>query len=132
MATQRLTVLYDGDCGLCRACVNWLARRDLASLIECLPASTCTWEDLADLPLSDTVIARDQRGVTYLRSNAVAKSLSLLPGGWGRVGRFVLATNSFSSIQSMNDWLYQLIARNRLEVSRVLVRLRLLDEQCTV
>lgn len=124
--------MFDGDCGLCRASVRWLAQKDSHDEILCRPSSACTWNDAATLPFAETVVVRDAVGTTYLRSSAVAKSLSVLPGAYGRLGTLVLAANRLSPLRAVNDLLYLFVGKNRRRISNGLVRMGLLDASCRV
>ncbi len=122
--------MYDGDCGLCRACVRWLERHDNSKVISCAPAVTCTWDDASTLPFDKTVVVRDSNGVTFLRSSAVARSLKALPGFWGILGSVILTANAATPVRAFNDFLYHLVGKNRRHISNALVRLGLLDASC--
>ncbi len=129
---QKLELVFDGDCGLCQACVRWLERHDRAGRITCVASAQCTWSDRASLPFNDTVVVRDSDGKTFFRSTAVAKALGVLPGVWGFVGRWVQFVNRCTPLRRLNDWLYHVVGRNRRVVSNFLVRRGLLDESCRV
>ena len=128
--TTALELMYDGDCGLCRACVRWIERHDTSKVISCAPAATCTWDDASTLPFDQTVVVRDVNGVTYLRSSAVARSLKELPGPWGLFGSAILGINSVTPFKALNDFLYHQVGKNRRHISNALVRLGLLDASC--
>lgn len=128
--SSALELMYDGGCGLCRACVRWLERHDISRVISCAPAASCTWDDASTLPFDQTVVVRDSNGVTYLRSSAVARSLKALPGLWGVLGSVILAANEIRPVRSFNDFLYHLVGKNRRHISNTLVRFGLLDASC--
>jgi predicted DCC family thiol-disulfide oxidoreductase YuxK len=130
--TELLELMFDGDCGMCRACVRWLERHDQNHHIHCTASSECAWGDAGSLPFADTVVVRDNRGTTYLFSTAVAKALSALPGVWGILGKWVLLVNRFPPFRSFNDFQYRLVGRNRRLISNGLVRLGLLDSSCRI
>ena len=126
-----LELVYDGDCGLCRASVAWLEKRDRNGHLRCYPSSACTWADRDEQPFATTVVAR--RGdVTTTCSTAVASALSVLPGLWGRLGAIALRANHVPLLRSVNDALYRTVATNRILISRTLVRLGLLDASCAL
>ena len=127
----RIEVVYDGDCGLCRASVEWLERRDRHRQLHCYPSSSSTWADRDDQPFATSVVVRSGASTTTC-STAVATALSGLPGLWGRLGRFALLANRVPFIQSVNDGLYRTIAANRITISRWLVRFQLIDASCAV
>lgn len=130
--SEALHLMFDGDCGICQACVRWLDRRDGSKLVVSDPSSQCSWPDAGDLPFADTVIVRDASGATYLRSSAVAKALSVLPGVWGLIGSGVLRVNNVAVFCAVNDHAYRLVSQNRRIISNVLVRLGFLDSSCRV
>ena len=130
--TTPLTLVYDGDCGLCRACVRWVERRDGAKRITTMPSSSCTWSDAATLPFADTVVVRLADGQTFLRSSAVAVTWRSLPGMWRIVGALVLSLNAVGPLRWAFDALYDLVARNRRLISNGLVRVGLLDASCRI
>ncbi len=127
-----LELIFDGDCGLCRACVGWVSRRDESKRISCTPSSQCTWDDADSLSFLTTVVVRDNAGRTFLRSSAVARTLSALPGPWHYLGRLVLAVNLIAPFRLINDGCYTLIAKNRRAISNGLVRVGLLDASCRI
>ena len=129
--TPLVELVYDGDCGLCRASVAWLERRDSARQLHCYPSSACTWPDRNEQPFTKTVVAR-RGSETSTCSTAVATALSVLPGVWGGLGRFALLANRIPLLRTWNDALYQTVAANRIAISRLLVRLHLLDASCMV
>lgn len=124
--------MFDGDCGLCRASVSWLESKDSRSQLRCEPSSACAWSDAKVMPFADTVVVRDEAGVVYLRSSAVAKSLSVLPGVLGALGTWILFVNRWSALRALNDLVYRLVAKNRRRISNGLVRAGLLDSSCRV
>jgi len=125
-------LVFDGDCGLCQACVRWLERRDGARHLNCLPSTSCTWDDAAAMPFATTVVVRTSTGETLTASSAVAYALSQLPGLWGLIGKYGLFLNRSPLLKQWHDTLYYAIATNRIVISNTLVRLRLLDESCRV
>jgi len=129
--TSQIEVVYDGDCGLCRASIEWLERRDRHRQLHCYPSSECTWVDRDDQPFATSVVVRRGNDTTTC-STAVATALSALPGRWGRLGRLALLGNRAPFVRAVNDSLYRTIAANRITISRQLVRLNLLDASCAL
>ncbi|MDE3222386.1 MAG: DUF393 domain-containing protein [Acidobacteriota bacterium] len=125
-------LVFDGDCGLCRASVWWLQKRDAKGLIRATASVDVTWADRTELPFADTAVLRNEIGDTFLRSSAVGAALAVLPRGWGAVGRIILWGNRVRAIRALNDAAYRLIAQRRFAISRRLVQLRLLDDGCAV
>ncbi len=127
-----IEVVFDGDCGICLACVRWLQRRDRDGNIVCTPSSSCEWPDIESLPFSETVLTRDANGEISLNSSAVAAALANVPGYVGVCGRTLLALNTIAPLRAVNDFCYRLFAKNRIRISVVLVRLHLLESGCLV
>ncbi len=125
-------VLFDGDCGLCRACASWLLRKDKANRLTCTPASECTWPHVESLPLAQTVLIRTSDGTISSASTAVAQALSELSGVWGLLGRWVIFLNRSRALLTFHDSLYYWMAKRRHRISRGLVRLHLLGQSCLV
>ncbi len=119
---DRVELIFDGDCGLCRASVDWLKRRDRNHSIQFFPSRECSWNDADLMPFSETVVVRDAQGSTYVRSSAVARALSVLPRFWGIFGKWVLLINRIAFFRIFNDFQYNLVSRNRHTVAIVLSR----------
>jgi len=128
--TTKREVIFDGDCGLCRACVDWMLRHDSSGGLTATPSSHCTWDDAEKQPFLDTVVVRTESGQTFYRSNAVAEVLCALPGPWKYHGRLLRLVNRLRAFQAFHDWCYNLVSKNRRSISNVLVRLRVLDSSC--
>lgn len=126
-----IELVYDGDCGLCRASIGWLARRDTDERIDACPSSSCTWDDVDPALFLTTVVVRSDEGVVTA-STAAATALSVLPGGWGSLGRLAVRANTVPLVKRASDGCYYLVARHRIAISRILVRLRLIDASCAV
>lgn len=126
-----IELVFDGDCGLCRASIDWLQRRDTNGRINAYPSASCTWDDVDPELFLTTVVARSDEGVV-IASAAAATALSVLPGGWGWLGRLALRTSKVALAQRLGDGCYYLVARHRIAISRFLVRCRLIDETCAL
>jgi predicted DCC family thiol-disulfide oxidoreductase YuxK len=127
-----IELVFDGDCGLCRACVAWLQQRDSSQLVSCIPSAACTWPERFELPFSESVVVRVAHTTTLQQSSAVAAALSALPRGWGIIGRSLLRCNQFRVLRLANDRAYRLVANHRSGISSVLVRLRIIDAACLI
>ncbi|MEI8051307.1 MAG: DCC1-like thiol-disulfide oxidoreductase family protein [Actinomycetes bacterium] len=126
-----IELVYDGDCGLCRASISWLRRRDVDERINAYTSESCTWDDVDSSLFLTTVVARSDEGVVTA-STAAATALSVLPGGWGLLGRLVLRANRAALMQRLSDGCYYLVARHRIAISKLLVRCRLIDASCAL
>ena len=130
--TTATEVIYDGDCGICNACIRGLQRRDGAQRLRCTPSSACTWDDAALQPFATTVVVRTSDGRTVTASTAVATALSQLPGFWGLLGRWVCFLNRSRALTAYHDRWYYAVAKRRSRISNALVALRVLDQSCRV
>lgn len=126
-----IELVYDGDCGLCRASISWLHRRDGDERINAYPSASCSWDDIDPSLFLTTVVARGDKGVV-IASTAAATALSVLPGGWGSLGRLALRANTVALVQRVSDGCYYLVARHRIAISQLLVRCRLIEASCAL
>ena len=108
-------LLFDGECGLCNAVVRFLLRRDVAgrlrfarlqgevgqATLRRLGLPTEDFDSLVFLPDAAGAVAR-------LRTDGVAAVLQCLPGGWTRLGRWLLVVPA-----PVRDFGYKLVARTR-------------------
>lgn len=120
--TDQLWLIYDGECGFCRACVDWLLARDRRGRLRAVP-----YQEAPDPPLTPE-----------LRTRAARSVLVIGPGGRARgAGRAVLAAlreigwmPPLVAIASRRPliWLveigYRIVATNRRHISRVVLRRR--------
>ncbi|MCE2531947.1 MAG: DUF393 domain-containing protein [Acidimicrobiia bacterium] len=103
-------LVYDGDCGFCQRCADWIAAR--------LPAGVSVMAsqeaDLASLRLSphqaaDAAWWIDAEGAQHRGHRAIAASLRACGGAWGTLGRVL----TLPGISLLAAGVYELIARNR-------------------
>jgi len=100
-------LVFDGDCGFCRRCADWVAVRGE------VPMAASAEVDLANLGLTAEEAASSawwvEEGERLSGHRAVARVLRELGGAWGLAGR-LLAVSPFS-------WLggpaYRWVAANR-------------------
>ena len=110
MTGLRVTVLYDGNCPLCRGAVRWMSRGDWLGRVEWIPA-----QNLEVLP--DGLTRRDLDAAMYLQDTG-----GRLHGGFFAVRRLSLLLPPLLPIAPLL-WLpgarflgvrvYEFIARNR-------------------
>jgi len=98
--TGHPVILYDGDCGLCSHWVSFLLRADRRARFRFAPLQA------TDLAQADSVKLR-HKGVVYLRSEAVLRTLALLGFPYS------LATPLRLIPRTWRDAVYDLVARNR-------------------
>lgn len=123
-------LVYDGDCGLCRACVEWVKRHDVKNRIEAFAASDCAWLDAESQPFSDTVVVRRNGDRTFYRSSAIAEVLVELSGMWVILGQTLRFANKMAPIRWFHDFLYSVVSKNRRTISNLLVKVHVLDSSC--
>jgi predicted DCC family thiol-disulfide oxidoreductase YuxK len=91
-----VTLLFDGECGLCSRTGRWVLRHDVEGRVRLVPlasAEGADWlhqlaqaaPDGARVPDSVILIAGDR---VHFQSDAVVELLALLPG-WRRTGRLL-------------------------------------------
>jgi len=78
----RLALLYDGHCGLCRASIGWLRRRDRAHRLNPIPLQTpgaLAFFKLSQAAAEGELNAFSQSGERRGGADAVFWAVSLLP-----------------------------------------------------
>jgi predicted DCC family thiol-disulfide oxidoreductase YuxK len=114
------TLLYDEDCGLCRATAAWLGRRVAPSTLRLLPLS----EAANDSAIAPTVAGRDlkamlhlvdREGRVFIGARAVVAAGRLVPR-WRRLAAAVDHRVGYAFL----DPVYRLISSRRRQVSRLL------------
>lgn len=103
-------VLFDGECGLCRAGIGWISRRTAGSPISFVPRESPAGQKLSSTlgsaGTADSVVFLEG-AVAHVRSDAVLALLARcrLPWRLGTSLRFVP--------RSLRDVLYDRVARYR-------------------
>ena len=111
-------LLYDGECGLCRALVRWLARADRRGALRFAPLQGGFAQAAlrrCGLPTRDfdsLVFMPEIHGTDYsLRTAGVIAALSSLGGGWRLVARLLAVLPV-----SWRDAAYRGVARVRYRI----------------
>lgn len=111
-AMARLTVLYDGNCGLCRASVARLRKIDRGSRIEALdlhdPRVSGRFPQVNREEVLRLMQAVDPAGKVYAGVDAWARAGLVLPG-WKFIAWLLLVPG----IHFVADRVYAWVARNR-------------------
>lgn len=107
--TNRM-LIYDGDCGFCRACAAWVSAR-LPKDVRVVPYQQL---DLAELGVGEetakkAVLWVDDQGVQWAGHAAAGKALAAAGGGWARLGRLLIRPPASWAARPV----YALVARNR-------------------
>jgi predicted DCC family thiol-disulfide oxidoreductase YuxK len=111
---EPLLVVYDADCGVCQASIDWLRQRDRRALFHFvgndgeLPAGVSREE-------TEHTVVVVEGARKWVRSAAVARLLTELRG-WNVVGRLL----RLPGIARLADRGYDKFARNRHRISAAL------------
>jgi hypothetical protein len=102
-------LFFDGVCNLCNGFIDWLVRRDKHARIKIASLQGNTAQRvIPELSASlDTIILVDGAEI-MIKSDAVLKSLAMLPGIWPTVSKI-----GFLFPKGFRDGVYKLTARNR-------------------
>jgi predicted DCC family thiol-disulfide oxidoreductase YuxK len=114
--SRHLIILYDGACGLCNDLVKFAIARDRTDRFRFLPlqtqlATATLTKHQADFPDTNTMYVESPGGQLFARSDAAIAILREL-NGWWRFVAFAIRVVP----QSLRDWGYGLIARNRYRI----------------
>jgi predicted DCC family thiol-disulfide oxidoreductase YuxK len=113
-------VLYDGECGVCRALAAQARRRDTALRLVLLPyksqRSSDFPPDVSTKDLEDALHVILEDGSVRRRAEAVVAVLDVLPPPWNWLARL----GSWRPMRSVADVVYGAFARHRRLVSRLL------------
>jgi len=111
MSHSNNLVLFDGGCGLCSQCVEFVKMRDHHSLFVFVPQQSERGKALYDqyglnsIDLDTLILIRNNKAL--LKSDAVLEIARQLEGLWKVSRLFYLIP------RSLRDGLYDFIARNR-------------------
>ncbi len=118
MQDQHL-VLWDGDCGFCGNCVDWIEQRDHGDLFDCRP-----YQSLTGPPMTPALAAACDKAVHVLtREGETLRA--------GRAMLFITQQLGWRQLSSFCMWPpmiwiveagYVLVANNRQFFSRLLFR----------
>jgi len=113
--TAHPVILFDGACNLCSASVRWVIERDRRGVfrfasLQSDAAKRIVDESNADVifdDLPDSVVLVDQAGI-HTRSTAAIRIAQRLGFPWTLAAALIIVP------RPLRDWLYALIARNRV------------------
>lgn len=115
---SKLTVIYDGDCGICNALRIWVQARDTAEHVQFIPNQSADLAQLAPDLTPDhvrrAVYAVRASGQSCQGARAIFTTLRFLPGLWGIVGRI----GAVPVVSWLAEPVYRLIAHHRATISR--------------
>ena len=103
-------LVYDGDCGFCQRCADWIATR-LEVDAHVVPSQQAPLAALGLNPqqAADAAWWIDAEGSQHRGHRAIAESLRACGGPWGPLGRLL----TVPGISLLAAFSYELIARNR-------------------
>jgi len=112
---ERVLIVYDDRCGLCRAWMRWVKARDKRNLIEGVSCPIYALEnDPAEISC-DEVIFVTSTGTRYGGGQAIPQILKCLPNY--RWAGTILGWKLFN--RPLN-WGYRVLARNRMFLTFIL------------
>lgn len=100
-------IFFDSRCPLCQNAVRKIREKDTQQIFTFFPLESQKAKELLSKELlsSDTLVLLDNKGVVWIRGQAVFQILHLLGGKWKWLG--------FLSHLPGVDLFYRLIAKNR-------------------
>jgi predicted DCC family thiol-disulfide oxidoreductase YuxK len=109
-------LLFDGDCGFCTTCANWLGHR-VGDDVRIVPAQELGDDELADAGLTRAQSAAaawwlDTHGRAWRGHLAVGKGLEAVGGMWGFCGRLSL----LPGIRLVGAGVYRIVVRIRFRL----------------
>jgi predicted DCC family thiol-disulfide oxidoreductase YuxK len=113
---ERATLIFDGDCALCRKSAEWIRARDTHSAFDYLPYQDATLQrrfpeiSRRECERALHLVAAD--GQLTVGADALPDILSRLPR-WRRVAPVL----RLRALRPLSRWLYRRIARTRSRVS---------------
>ena len=109
MVNPEPILFFDGVCNLCNGFINWLVRRDKHARIKIASLQGETAQIvIPELSASlDTIILVNGADIS-IKSDAVLKTLAMLPGIWPTVSKL-----GFLFPKGFRDGMYKFTARNR-------------------
>lgn len=112
-----LTVIYDGECGVCSRSVLWAAARDAGGRLRFVPNQTADLAAIAPgltrAEAAKSVYAARPDGTTYHGARAIFEMLRCLPGVWHVVGWI----GALPPLSLLAEPVYRVFAHNRGRVS---------------
>ena len=115
---HQVTVIYDGNCGVCTALKIEAERRDRESRLRFVPFQSSDLEQIAPgitrQMASKAVYLVRADGRRFQGARAFFEVMRRLPGPWGLVG----AIGALPPLSLLAEPVYRLVARNRAALSR--------------
>lgn len=106
------TLIYDGECGICRRSMEWVRARDARGRIRIIafqdPSVAAEFPAIPRADMENALQLVEDTGERWQGSEAVAHLLGLLPGC-----RLVGAVLRAPIVRPISRRIYRLVARNR-------------------
>ena len=113
-----LTVIYDGECGLCNALRQWVETRDTANHVHFEPNQTADLNTIAPrltrAMVHHAVVTVRSDGEHWRGARAIFETLRHLPGLWHAIG----SIGAVPVISGLAEPFYQIVAHHRARLSR--------------
>jgi len=112
VAADRLTLVYDGECGFCTRSARWVERRDRAGRISVRPSQEAGLIERLGLSREEADRASwavEAEGRKFEGAAAINRVLRDLGGGWSVVG----SVYRFAPFAWVEDRYYSRVARRR-------------------
>ncbi len=112
-----LTVIYDGDCGVCSRLVLWAEARDSAGRLRFVPNQSADLAAIAPGLTHEQAAAAAYAvrpdGTRYRGARAIFETLRRVPGFWGVVGWI----GALPPLSLLAEPFYRVIAHHRGRIS---------------
>lgn len=113
----QLTVLYDGQCEICQACVSWLRVLDRRAQTDCVPIELASLADLHPALKLENCLRElhvvTPEGRIYVGWDAVALLARLFPATW-----LIGAVGAIPPFRWLGRAFYRFVAANRYALSK--------------
>lgn len=119
VANPKGKIIYDDDCGICRAFRKSAEKKAAASRLDFIPRRDADPDDyLPHSPsagLPDTIIFIDSAGHSFKGAAAISQILRQTKRPWSILGKIL----SLPLLRSIADLVYRIFARQRYRISSI-------------
>ena len=110
---HRFTLLYDGECPLCRREVNWFCRR-APEAINAVDISLSDFDSTA-FGLNEDAVHRELHGIKP--DGSVTVGMDSVREAYRVIGLgYMLSFTAWWPFRPVSDWIYRRFAANRLKI----------------
>lgn len=118
MADDVVTVIYDGECGICEALKQRAAALDVRGRLHFVTYQAADLDALVPgltaAQASRAVATIHPDGRTWTGARAFFEAMGRLPGVWGKIGQI----GAFPVLSWLAEPIYRLVAARRAMISR--------------